>query len=104
MGLQIYLLRLKLIYCYHHTFMKHPSSDALAMFKCDYSSYLGYARCLIIVFPKYSEATCNSPRIIPAKNMYCILIIIIQILIYTVLLYYKYLRPSFLKSHKVLWC
>jgi len=65
--------------------MKHLAANPFAMLQRNYSSNLRYACCLVMVFPKDSEAPCNSAGIIPAKYMNRILVLIIKILIYAVL-------------------
>ena len=60
--------------------MKHLTAYSFTMLQCYHSANLSYTCRLVIIFPEYSQTSCNSVGIIPAKYMNCILVLIIKIL------------------------
>ena len=85
LGFKIYLPGFQPLSCDTYAFMEESSTDPFAMQKRNNPTYLSYTGTLVMVFPEYPKASGNSSGIIPAKYMNCILIIVIQILICTIL-------------------
>ena len=77
------------------TFMKHLTAYSFTMLQCYHFANLSYTCRLVMIFPEYSQTSCNSVGIIPAKYINCILVLIIKIPIYTFLFCNKNLESRF---------